>query len=319
MSTSDAAFVPRPDLVGASILTLREAPDAIPAVVETARWLKAMPRDSWPALLAGKPVALVFERPSTRTRVSFDVGVHHLGGHPLTLNAGDLQMGRGETLRDTALVLSRMVSAIVLRTGPHAVIHELAHHASVPVINGLTYEHHPCQALADVLTISERFPRTAGLRVAYLGDGNNVCVSLMIAGAAMGMEVVAACPERYRPPPALVEWAQRLGAPRGGGARVVDDPREAATGAHVLYTDTWVSMGDDADRDRRLRDLGPYQLNEDLAALADPRVIFMHCLPAHHGEEVSDGLLYDPRSAAWDQAENRVHAQAALLAHVLGG
>ena len=214
MSTSDAAFLPRADLAGASILTLRETPDAVPAVIETARWLKGMPRASWPALLAGKPVALIFERPSTRTRVSFDVGVRHLGGHPLTLNSTDLQMGRGETIRDTALVLSRMVSAVVLRTGPHAVIDELARHATVPVINGLTYEHHPCQGLADVLTISERFPDTRGVRVAYLGDGNNVCVSLMIAGAAMGMDVVAACPEGYRPPPAVVEWAAAFGAPR---------------------------------------------------------------------------------------------------------
>lgn len=309
---------PHPQLRGTSILSLREVgPQAIDAVVRTAEALKAMPRARWPRLLDGRAIALVFERPSTRTRVSFDVGIAHLGGHPLTLNARDLQLGRGETIRDTALVLSRMVSAIMLRTGAHAIIEELAKHARVPVINGLTHDHHPCQGLADVLTIHERFSDVPHPTVAYLGDGNNVCVSLMIAGAMMGMNVVAACPEGYTPPAEMVEWANAAGAEVGGSARVVDSPQEAAAAAHVLYTDTWVSMGDEEDRERRIRDLHPYRIDEALIARAHADVILMHCLPAHHGEEVATDLLYASRSAVWDQAENRIHAQAALLAHVL--
>ncbi len=316
--TTPAELHPHPALRGQSILTLKEAPEAVPDVVRSAAWLKATPRNRWPAVLDGRAVALIFERPSTRTRVSFDVGVHHLGGHPLTLNGADLQMGRGESIRDTALVLSRMVSAVVLRTGPHAVIEELANHATVPVINGLTYDHHPCQALADVLTISERFGDVRGLKVAYLGDGNNCCVSLMIAGAALGMDVVAACPEGFTPKADVVRWADELGRPLGGGARVVTSPQEAAAGAKVLYTDTWISMGDEDTRDARLAALGPYRVDDDLIAHAHAAAIVMHCLPAHHGEEVAEGVLYGARSAVWDQAENRIHAQAALLAHVLG-
>lgn len=319
MADAPFEFLPHPDLVGTSILTLREAPDALGAVIDTASRLKALPRNQWPPLLAGRTLALIFEKPSTRTRVSFDVGVWHLGGHPLTMNSSDLQMGRGETIRDTALVLSRMVSAIVLRTGPDAIIEELSTHATVPVVNGLTQGHHPCQALADALTIKERFPHTERVRVAYLGDGNNVCVSLMTAGALLGMDVVAACPAGYEPPAAAVEWAASAGATRGGSARVVRSPQEAAAGAHVLYTDTWVSMGDEQSAQVRLRDLAGYELNERLIAHAHPDAILMHCLPAHHGEEVANDLLYSSRSAVWDQAENRIHAQAALLAHVLGG
>lgn len=321
MTTTDplpGGVAPHPALAGASVLTLQELPaDAVDAVLTTAAGLKAMPRRSWPALLAGRAVALIFERPSTRTRVSFEVAVTHLGGHAVVLAGRDMQMGRGESIQDTALVLSRMVDAIVLRTGPHETIEELDRYATVPVVNSLTYAHHPCQGLADVLTLRERFGDVRGLEVAYLGDGNNCCVSLMIAGAMAGAKVTAACPEGYLPDPDLVAWADAVGRERGGGARVVGSAPEAARGARALYTDTFVSMGDEETAARRIADLGPYRIDEALLDLAAPDAVLMHPLPAHHGEEVAEGLLHGPRSAVWDEAENRIHAQAALLAHIL--
>jgi ornithine carbamoyltransferase len=264
-------------------------------------------------------VALLFERPSTRTRVSFASGIARLGGTSLVLSAGDLQLGRGETVEDTAKVLGRMVDAVVLRTGPHATLEELDRHAGVPVINGLTHEHHPCQALADAQTLRDRFGGLEGLPVAYLGDGNNCCVSLMIVGALTGMQVTAACPAGYRPDPDLVAWADEAGRERGGGAAVVEDPLEAVAGARALYTDTWVSMGDEAGERERIGALTPYRVDERLMAAAAPDAVAMHPLPAHEGHEITREVLHGPRSAAWDQAENRMHAQAALLAHVLGG
>jgi ornithine carbamoyltransferase len=253
--------------------------------------------------LQGRSVALVFERPSTRTRVSFDVGVRELGGHPVVLREGETQLSRGEPLRDFALVLSRMVAVIAVRTGPHEAVEELARHASVPVVNMLTALHHPCQALADLLTLRERFGELRGLRLAYVGDGNNMTHSLMVLGAVAGVEVVAATPEELRPDEAIV---------RAAGARVVDDPAEAAAGAHALYTDVWVSMGD-ADSDAKREVLEPYRLDEALLARAREDAVVLHCLPAHPGEEISEGALYGERSAVWDQAENRLHAQKALL------
>jgi len=292
-------------------------PDAVDAVLRTAAALKAIPRHRWPRLLDGRAVALIFERPSTRTRVSFEVALTHLGAHAVVLAGRDMQMGRGESVQDTALVLSRMVDAIVLRTGAHEIIEELDRYATIPVVNSLTYAHHPCQALADALTLRERFGDLRGLRVAYLGDGNNCCVSLMVVAALTGMHVTAACPDGYLPPPDMVAWAERVGAPAGGGARVVPDPREAAAGARALYTDTWVSMGDEETAARRIADLEPYRVDEALLEAAAPDAVVMHPLPAHHGEEVGAGVLYGPRSAVWDEAENRVHVQAALLAHLL--
>jgi ornithine carbamoyltransferase len=258
--------------------------------------------------LAGRSVALVFERPSTRTRISFEVGVSELGGHPVVLREGEMQLSRGESLRDTALVLSRFVHAIGVRTGPHAAVEELAEHASVPVINMLTAEHHPCQALADLQTLRERFGQTSGLKLAYVGDGNNVAHSLMLLGAKAGVEVAVATPPDLAPDPAVVERAQELGA-----VSVTDDPREAAAGAHALYTDVWVSMGDEDAAVRQRELLWPYRLDEALLAGARPDAIVLHCLPAHVGEEISEGALYGPQSAVFDQAENRLHAQKALL------
>jgi ornithine carbamoyltransferase len=246
--------------------------------------------------LEGKSVALVFEKPSTRTRVSFETGVHELGGHALILRQDELQMARGESPRDVALVLSRMVHALGIRTGPHELVEELAEHASIPVFNMLTHEHHPCQALADLMTLRERFGTLEGLRLAYVGDGNNMLRSLVIAGRLAGVEVVAATPPE-------------LSLPELPGV----SPAEAAEGAHALYTDVWVSMGDEEDADRRRELLAPYRIDAELLAQARDDAIVLHCLPAHPGEEITADVLYGERSAAWDEAENRLHAQKALL------
>ena len=246
--------------------------------------------------LEGLSVALVFDRPSTRTRVSFETGVFELGGRPLVLREGELQLSRGESARDTALVLSRMVHAIAIRTGPHETVEELARHSGIPVINMLTRDHHPCQALADLLTLRERFGHLDGLKLAYVGDGNNVARSLLIASRLAGVELALATP----PELALPELAS-----------VPLD--EAVAGAHAVYTDAWVSMGDEDDAERRRELLASYRLDEELLAKARDDAIALHCLPAHPGEEISEGVLYGPRSAVWDQAENRLHAQKALL------
>jgi ornithine carbamoyltransferase len=264
-------------------------------------------------LLAGRTLAMIFQKPSTRTRVSFEVGMTQLGGHALYLAAGDLQLGRGETLRDTATVLSRYVDAIMIRTFAQEDVEELARHASIPVINGLTDSAHPCQALADVLTIRERLGRLEGVRVAYLGDGNNVCASLMVACAKLGAEFVAATPEGYEPDDEVVGIAREA----GGNVSVVHDPREAASGSNVLYTDVWTSMGQEEERERRLRDLDGFGIDAALVAQAADDAIVLHCLPAHYGEEITEEVLYGPRSAVWDEAENRLHAQKALLALVV--
>src|SRR5947208_12613545 len=264
-------------------------------------------------LLPGRTLGMIFQKPSTRTRVSFEVGIYQLGGSALYLSAGDLQLGRGETIKDTAHVLSRYLDAIMIRTFAQSDVEELAEHASIPVINGLTDSSHPCQALADVLTIRERFGRFAGLRVAYLGDGNNVCASLMVACAKLGVDFVAATPPGYRPEERVVEIARAA----GGAVELTDDPREAARGADVLYTDVWTSMGQDAERERRLRDLAGYGIDPGLLRIASEHAIVLHCLPAHYGEEITEDVLYGPQSAVWDQAENRLHSQKALMALVM--
>ena len=259
-------------------------------------------------LLPGRALGMIFQKPSTRTRVSFEVGIAQLGGHGLYLAASDLQLGRGETLRDTATVLSRYLDGLMIRTFAQDDVEELARHATIPVINGLTDSSHPCQALADVMTIRERLGRLEGVRVAYLGDGNNVCASLMVAAAKLGMEFVAATPEGYEPDPKAVE----LGQPE-----LTHDPREAAQGADVLYTDVWTSMGQEEERERRLRDLAGFGIDGELVGLAGESAIVLHCLPAHYGEEITEDVLYGPQSAVWDQAENRLHAQKALMALVI--
>jgi ornithine carbamoyltransferase len=261
--------------------------------------------------LSGRSVALIFDKPSTRTRLSFEVGVHELGGHPVLLREGEMQISRGESVRDTAIVLSRFVHAIGIRTGPHAIVEELAEHATVPVINMLTAEHHPCQALADLMTLRERFGELRGLRLVYVGDGNNVAHSLMVLGATAGMEVVVATPRELQPDARY--------ASNGGAVSITNDAQAAAEGADALYTDVWVSMSDDEAQAAARRELlAPYRLDEALMARAADRAVALHCLPAHPGEEITEGVLYGERSAVWDQAENRLHAQKALLELLMG-
>jgi len=264
-------------------------------------------------LLPGRTLGMIFQKSSTRTRVSFEVGIAELGGHGLYLADSDLQLGRGETLRDTATVLSRYLHGLMIRTFAQADVEELARHATIPVINGLTDSSHPCQALADVMTIRERFGRLEGVRVAYLGDGNNVCASLMVACAKLGAEFVAATPDGYEPEERALELAREA----GGSPELTHDPREAAGGADVLYTDVWTSMGQEEERERRLKDLWGFGIDEELVRLAGENAIVLHCLPAHYGEEIAESVLYGPQSAVWDQAENRLHSQKALMALVM--
>jgi ornithine carbamoyltransferase len=264
-------------------------------------------------LLPGRTLGMIFQKPSTRTRVSFEVGIAQLGGTGLYLAASDLQLGRGETLKDTATVLSRYLDGLMIRTFAQKDVDELARHASIPVINGLTDSAHPCQALADVMTIRERLGRLEGVRVAYLGDGNNVCASLMVAASKLGLEFVAATPEGYDPDPRSVEIAREA----GGSVELVRDPREAAEGADVLYTDVWTSMGQEEERERRLADLAGYGIDERLMRLAGAEAIVLHCLPAHYGEEITEEVLYGPQSAVWDQSENKLHSVKALMALII--
>jgi ornithine carbamoyltransferase len=268
-------------------------------------------------LLPGRTIGLIFHKPSTRTRVAFEVGIAELGGMALFLPAAELQLARGESYRDTALVLSRFLSALMIRTYDQAEVEEFAEHASIPVINGLTDETHPLQALADAMTLRERFGRLDGVRLAYVGDGNNVCHSLMRIAARFGMDFVAATPPGYEPNPDFVAAATEDARANGGSVELTTDAREAASGAHALYTDVWTSMGQEDDRERRLRDLDPYRVDADLLALADREGVAMHCLPAHVGEEIAADVLYGPRCLAWEQAENRLHTQKALMALVI--
>jgi ornithine carbamoyltransferase len=294
------------------------APDELLFVLELADRLKARQREHIDHRhLEGRTLGMIFQKPSTRTRVSFEAGIFHLGGTALYLAAGDLQLGRGETIKDTARVLSRYLDGIMIRTFAQADVDELAAHADIPVINGLTDEFHPCQALADVMTIRERLGEFDGVRVAYLGDGNNVCHSLMVACAKLGMDFVAATPKGYEPAETVVGWAREAAEASGGSVELAHDPRASASGADVLYTDVWTSMGQDEEREQRVRDLEAYRIDDGLVALASERAIVLHCLPAHYGEEITEEVLYGPRSAVWDQAENRLHSQKALMASVI--
>jgi ornithine carbamoyltransferase len=276
------------------------------ALLDRALELKAAPLSS--QALAGLSVALIFQKPSTRTRVSFEVGVHELGGHAVVLRSDELQLSRGEALRDTALVLSRHVAAIGLRTGPDAVLEELAEYSSVPVINMLTAAHHPCQALADLLTLREAYGSLEGLRVAYVGDGNNVARSLALLGTLAGMDVAVASPAGYSLEADLV-----LPREASGSLTLHSEAREAVQGASAVYTDVWVSMGDEATADSRRAALADYRLDDALLDAAAPGAFAMHDLPAHPGEEITAEVLYGSRQHIWDQAENRRHAHKALL------
>jgi ornithine carbamoyltransferase len=275
------------------------------ALLDRADRLKSGRPSEGATALVGHSVALLFERPSTRTRVSLEVGVAELGGVPIVLRGDELQLSRGESIADTGRVLSRYVSAIAIRSGSDDAVAALAAASDAPVINALTPLHHPCQALADLLTLRERFGALEGLRVAYVGDGNNVARSLALLGATAGVSVVVSSPEGY----------ELEGAP---GAELVADPREAVAGADALYTDVWVSMGDEAEAERRRAALWPYRIDSELLAAAADGAIVLHCLPAHPGDEIAAEVLYGPSSAVLDQAENRLHAQKALLELLVG-
>ena len=265
-------------------------------------------------LLKNKSLAMIFEKSSTRTRVSFEVAMSDMGGHSLYLNQRDMQIGRGETVADTAKVLSGYVAAITARVNSHSTVEELAEHATVPVINALSDKEHPCQILADLLTIKEYKSTLEGRKLTWVGDGNNVCNSMILGCAMVGMEIAVACPDGYEPDDDIVSMAREM----GGKVEILRDPIEASTDADVLYTDVWISMGDEEERDKRLSDLADYQINSNLLDVAKNDVIVMHCLPAHRGEEISAEVMDGTHSVVFDQAENRLHAQKALILKLIG-
>jgi ornithine carbamoyltransferase len=268
--------------------------------------------------LRGRNVAMIFEKPSTRTRTSFEVGVHDLGGHALYLSSKDLQLGRGETIADTARVLSRYVDAIVYRAFRHEDVLELAHWSTVPVINALDDREHPCQIVADLLTMHERWRgRFRGRRLAWIGDGNNVLHSLLLGAAAVGLDLTAATPDRYRPDPAILAMARKMASETKASLELTNDPRAAARDADALYTDVWVSMGDEQEKAEREAAFAGYRIDADLVGLAKPEAFVLHDLPAHRGQEITDDVMDGPRAAVWDQAENRLHGQKAILEHLM--
>jgi len=265
--------------------------------------------------LAGRTMALIFEKPSLRTRVTFEVGIVQLGGRAVYLSGAEIGLGTRESVADVARNLARWVDGIAARVYAHATIETLARHATVPVINGLSDSEHPCQALADFFTLWERGVDIGVMRLAWIGDGNNVCHSVILLGALLGASTVVACPPGYEPAPRVLDAARRL----GGRVEVTEDARKAAAGADVIYTDVWTSMGQEAERARRQEAFSRYQVNETIVGFAKPSVLVMHCLPAHRGEEITDAVLDGPHSIALDQAENRLHAQKAVILTLLGG
>jgi ornithine carbamoyltransferase len=286
-------------------------PRELGALLDRATALKADRAAS--RVLAGRSVAMIFEKASTRTRVSFEVGIRELGGHPVVLPSSEIQLGRGETIEDTGRVLSRYVDAIVVRTFEQTRLERLARSATVPVVNALSDYEHPCQALADLMTVRERLGRLAGVVLAYVGDGNNVAHSLLLAGAKAGMHVRVATPAGYEPIPQIVKRAEGIASESGGSISVTTEARDAVAGADAVYTDVWASMGQEAEAPERRLIFAPYQVNASLLSGAAGNAILLHCLPAHRGEEVTDEVIDGERSAVWDQAENRLHTQKALL------
>lgn len=294
--------------------------DEAVALLERARALKAAwlagERNDWP--LRGQTLALVFEKPSLRTRVAFEAGMTQLGGHGSYLSANDIDMGGRESVPDVARNLSRMVQIIAARVFKHVTIETLARYATIPVINALSELEHPCQALADMLTLYERFGRTRGLKLAYVGDGNNVCHSLLLLGATLGVNVSVGCPPDYQPAPEMVERAEQLAADHDATITISSSPVEAVSGADAVYTDVWASMGQEHEAARRRPVFQPYQVNAALMVHAGPGALAMHCLPVHRGEEVTAEVIDGPQSVVFDQAENRLHVQKALILTLLG-
>jgi ornithine carbamoyltransferase len=293
------------------------APRELDEILELAARLKA-DRSAMREALGSRSIALIFEKPSTRTRVSFEVAVAELGAHPVVLSASELQLGRGETIQDTGRVLSRYVDAIVLRTFEQERLEVLTTTATVPIVNALSDFEHPCQALADLLTMRERFGALEDRTLTYLGDGNNVAHSLLLAGTKMGMAVRMATPPGFEPIPQVVHRAEEIAGETGGSVELTHDPEEAATGAHALYTDVWASMGQEEEANERALVFPAYQVTQKLIDLAAPDVVVLHCLPAHRGLEITDEVIDGPHSAVWDQAENRLHTQKALLLRLFG-
>lgn len=303
-------------LKGKDFLTLKDfTGQEIADMVNLGIDLKAKLKAGIPTpILAGKSLGMIFQKSSTRTRVSFEVGMYQLGGQALFLSSNDLQIGRGEPIQDTARVLSRYLDAILIRTFSHKEVEDLAKYADIPVINGLTDDYHPTQVIADLITIQEHKGRLKGIKMAYVGDGNNMTHSLMIGGAKTGMDVVIAAPEGYKPNPEIVAQAQQYAAESGGSVTVLDDPKEAVAGADVIYTDTWASMGQEAEKEIRKKAFAGYQVDSALMALAKQNAIFMHCLPAYRDWEVTDEVMEGAQSVVFDEAENRLHAHKAILA-----
>ena len=307
-------------LRGRDLLSLGDlTPTELIGVIDAAEAQKrAWNRGVRTAPLAGKSVALIFQKPSMRTRVSFEVACYRLGAHPVVMTGPDGAFSRGETVYDTTKVLERYCDAIVIRTFAQSMVEEIAEYASVPVINALTDDHHPCQGLADFLTIKEHLGRLAGVRLAYVGDGNTMANTYLLGGALLGMSVSIATPPGFQASPGIVEQASAIAEQTGGQVSVTCDVSEAVMGADVVLTDTWASMGQEAERDARIAAFAPYQVNSAMMAAANPGALFMHCLPAHRGEEVIDEVIDAPYSVVFDEAENRLHAQKALLSLVLG-
>lgn len=316
MSMTDFASA----LKGRDFLALYDyTPEELEYLLDLGDWLKQMHKEGKPhKLLEGKTLGLIFQKSSTRTRVSFEAGMVQLGGYPMFLSANDLQMGRGEPIKDTARVLSRYIDGIMIRTFEHSDVEELAEFGDIPVINGLTDSLHPCQVMADLMTIREHKGKNLkGMKMTYVGDGNNMAHSLMMGGAKMGMDVVIASPSGYNPESVFVEQAKEVAAKTGGSILITPDIELASKEADVLYADVWASMGQEEEAKERIAALSSYQINDELLKKAAKDAIVMHCLPAHRGEEVTESVLEGPRSVIFDEAENRMHAQKAVLAALM--
>jgi len=297
-----------------SILDLDDAD--LSSLVTDAQHLKKARHQGEPhELLKGRQLAMIFEKASTRTRVSFETGMSDLGGHAMFLNPHDMQLGRGEEIRDTARVLARYVDAVMIRAYHHSTIEEFARYSTVPVINGLSDKEHPCQVLSDILTLQERFKNLSDVKLAWVGDGNNVCNSLILSSTLTGMEITVASPPAYQPKEQIVQQAIAAGS----NVSIFKSPSDAVRDADVIYTDIWVSMGDEQERSARLKAFSGYTITEDLVRQASPDALVMHCLPAHRGEEITDAVIEGPHSIVWDQAENRLHGQKALLVRLMSG
>jgi ornithine carbamoyltransferase len=303
--------------LGSDFLTIKDfSPEQIRHLLDLALEIKARPT-RFSDSLKGKALAMIFEKPSLRTRVTFEVGIHQLGGFAVYLSPAEINLGKRESVPDVAKNLERMVQGIMIRTFAHEIVERMAEHASVPIINGLTDYSHPCQAMADYLTILEIKGKVAGLKVVYVGDGNNVAHSLMFAGAQLGAHVWVATPRGYEPKEETIEWARKRAAQTGGSCHVTNDPAEAASAADVIYTDVWASMGQEAEAEKRREIFRPYQVNSALFAYAKPDTLFMHCLPAHRGDEVTDEVIDSRHSVVFQEAENRLHAQKAIMLELM--